>query len=44
MTFLAKLADYMVWANDSIWEIVKNLSDEEFKRPMYDDGGSVYLR
>ena len=44
MTLLTKLADYLVWANDIIWENVKNLSDEEFKRPMYDNGGSVYIR
>jgi len=44
MTLLTKLADYLVWANDIIWENVKNLSDEEFKRPMYDNGGSVHLR
>jgi len=30
MTFLTKLADYLIWANDEIWEIVETLSDNEF--------------
>lgn len=30
MTLLTKLADYIEWANDKIWEIVETLSDKEF--------------
>ncbi len=44
MTLLTKLANYLTWANDTIWNIVKNLSEEEFRSPMYDSGGSMYLR
>ena len=44
MVLLTKLADYLIWANDSIWEVVKNLSDEEFRRPMYESGGSLHIR
>lgn len=44
MILLTKLANYLTWANDSIWEIVKDLNDDEFRRPMYESGGSVYIR
>jgi len=30
MTLLTKLADYMEWANDKIWEVVETLDEKEF--------------
>ncbi len=44
MTLLTKMADYLVWANDTIWEIVKRLSEEEFRRPIYNSRGSIFQR
>ncbi|MHA2200758.1 MAG: DinB family protein [Candidatus Thorarchaeota archaeon] len=44
MTLLMKLARYLTWANDTIWEIVKSLSDEEFNRTLYETGGSLHIR
>jgi uncharacterized damage-inducible protein DinB len=34
----------MVWANDVIWEIVKELNDEEYNHVFYNTGGSIRLR
>ncbi|MFW9980916.1 MAG: DinB family protein [Candidatus Thorarchaeota archaeon] len=44
MVFLKKIANYLQWANDTIWEIVETLSDEEFSRTFYDSGGSIHSR
>ena len=44
MILIPKIASYMAWANDVIWEIVKELSDEEYNRVFYDTGGSIRLR
>ncbi len=44
MTLLVKLSNYLIWANDTIWEIVEDLSDEEFNRTLYETGGSIHSR
>jgi len=44
MTLLMKLSKYLNWANDTIWEITRNLSDEEFNRTLYETGGSIHRR
>ena len=44
MTLLVKLAKYLTWANDTMWEIVESLSDEEFDRTLYETGGSLHIR
>lgn len=44
MTLLVKLSNYLIWANDTIWEIVEDLSDEEFNRTLYETGGSIHRR
>lgn len=44
MTLLVKLSKYLTWANDTIWEIVENLSDDEFDRTLYETGGSIHRR
>lgn len=44
MTLLVKLSKYLIWANDTIWEITENLSDEEYNRTLYETGGSIHRR
>jgi len=44
MTLLLKLANYLTWANDVIWDNVNELSDEEYNRTLYETGGSIHLR
>jgi uncharacterized damage-inducible protein DinB len=44
MTLLIKLADYMDWANDKIWEIVETLSDNEFNWSPIGSDHSVHSR
>jgi uncharacterized damage-inducible protein DinB len=44
MTLFVKLGNYLTWANDTIWEIVENLSDDEFDCTLYETGGSVHGR
>lgn len=44
MALLEKLANYLQWANDTIWEIVETLSEEEFSRILYESGGSIRSR
>ena len=44
MILIPKIASYMVWANDVIWEIVKELNDEEYNHVFYNTGGSIRLR
>jgi uncharacterized damage-inducible protein DinB len=44
MTLVESLAGYLTWANTSVWEIVKTLSDDEFERPPLDGAGSVRKR
>jgi uncharacterized damage-inducible protein DinB len=44
MTLIVKLSKYLIWANDTIWEIVENLSHEEFNRTLNETGGSIHRR
>lgn len=44
MILLVKLSKYLTWANDTIWKIVEDLSDEEFDRTLYETGGSIHRR
>ncbi|MHA2046373.1 MAG: DinB family protein [Candidatus Thorarchaeota archaeon] len=44
MTLLEKLANYLTWANATIWKVVENLSDEEFNRTLFETGGSIHNR
>lgn len=44
MHLFEKLANYMTWANDSIWRVVESLNDDEFERPLTDNTGSIRKR
>ena len=44
MTLVERMAGYMEWANDSIWKIVKTLSDDEFRKSLADGAGSIHRR
>ena len=38
------MSKYLFWADLTIWNIVQNLTDEEYKRDLYDNGGSIQRR
>lgn len=38
------MSKYLFWADLTIWNIVQNLTDEEYKRNLYDNGGSIQRR
>lgn len=44
MTLLEKMSRYLDWADTTIWEIVETLTDEEYNRDLYDNGGSIQRR
>jgi len=44
MNLLERLGEYLIWADAAIWEIVKDLSDEEFDRSFGKYGGSIRKR
>ena len=44
MNLLERLGEYFIWADAAIWEIVKDLSDEEFDRSVGEKGGSIRKR
>lgn len=44
MSLLERLGEYLIWADAAIWEIVKDLSDEEFDRSFGEYGGSTRKR
>ena len=44
MSLLERLGEYLIWADAAIWEIVKDLSDEEFDRSFGEYGGSIRKR
>ncbi|MGY5862100.1 MAG: DinB family protein [Candidatus Thorarchaeota archaeon] len=44
MSLLERLGEYLSWADTAIWEIVKDLSDEEFDRSFGEYGGSIRKR
>ena len=41
MQLLERIAQYMMWANDTIWKLVESLSDEEFIRALDQHGTSI---
>ena len=38
------MSKYLFWADSTIWNIVQNLTDEEYKRDLYGNGGSIQRR
>ncbi|MHA2352421.1 MAG: DinB family protein [Candidatus Thorarchaeota archaeon] len=44
MTLVEKMAEYLTWANTSIWKIVETLSDDEFGLPLAEGAGSIQKR
>lgn len=38
------MSKYLFWADSTIWSIVQNLSDEEYSRNLYENGGSIQRR
>lgn len=44
MFHVKEMFDYMMWANQTIWKIVKKLTDEEFNRRLGEGGGSLHSR
>ena len=41
MSLLLRMGQYMLWADERIWEIVKTLSDEEFAQTIDEKSGSI---
>jgi uncharacterized damage-inducible protein DinB len=41
MSLLLRMGQYMLWADERIWEIVKTLSDEEFSQAQTLGSGSI---
>jgi uncharacterized damage-inducible protein DinB len=44
MTLLENISKYLFWADSTIWNIVESLTDEEYSRDLYDNGGSIQRR
>jgi len=44
MTLLENMSAYLFWADSTIWNIVQSLSDEEYSRDLYENGGSIQRR
>ena len=44
MTLQNKMSKYLFWADSTIWDIVQNLTDEEYSRDLYENGGSIQRR
>lgn len=41
MSLLLRMGQYMLWADEKIWEIVNTLSDEEFSQTIDEKSGSI---
>ena len=41
MSLLLRMGQYMLWADERIWEIVATLSDEEFSQTVHERSGSI---
>lgn len=41
MSLLLRMGQYMLWADEKIWNIVKTLSDEEFTQTIDEKSGSI---
>lgn len=44
VSLTGKICDYIIWADNQIWNIVETLSDEEFSKTFGEFGGSVRSR
>ncbi|MFW9844814.1 MAG: DinB family protein [Candidatus Thorarchaeota archaeon] len=44
MTLLENMSRYLFWADSTIWNIVQTLTDEEYRKDLYDNGGSIQRR
>jgi uncharacterized damage-inducible protein DinB len=44
MNLLERMGQYLIWADKTIWDIVQDLSDEEFDRSLGEGGGSIRKR
>ena len=44
MTLQNKMGKYLFWADSMIWDIVQNLTDEEYSRDLYENDGSIQRR
>ena len=44
MTLQEKMSKYLFWADSTIWNIVESLTDEEYSRDLYENGGSIQRR
>ncbi len=44
MQFIQSIISYLKWADATIWEIVQNLSDDEFNHSFDERGGSIRKR
>ena len=44
MSLLLRMGQYMLWADEKIWAIVKTLSDDEFSREFDESSGSIHGR
>jgi len=44
MTLQTKMSKYLFWADSTIWDIVQSLTDEEYRRDLYENGGSIHRR
>ncbi|MBE0526914.1 hypothetical protein E4H12_11545 [Candidatus Thorarchaeota archaeon] len=44
MTLQTKMGKYLFWADSTIWDIVHSLTDEEYSRDLYENGGSIQRR
>lgn len=38
------MSRYLFWADSTIWNIVQTLTDEEYRKDLYDNGGSIQRR
>ena len=41
MSLLTRMGEYMLWADERIWNIVKTLTDEEFSQTSHNNCGSI---
>ena len=41
MSLLLRMGQYMLWADEKIWDIVRTLTDEEFSREVDKQSGSI---
>jgi uncharacterized damage-inducible protein DinB len=44
MALVYTIVEYMMWANDTVWKIVQNLTEEEYNRVLGEGAGSIHRR